>query len=47
MGLGWIVGDSRKRIYRGVGAAPPRGRAFARPIGWFGVIVRAQGRVRV
>ena len=33
MGLGWIVGDSRKRIGRGAGAEPPRGRAPARPIG--------------
>ena len=28
-----IVGDSRKRIGRGAGAEPPRGRALARPIG--------------
>lgn len=28
----WIVEDSRKRICRGVGAEPPRGRAPASPI---------------
>ena len=35
---GWIVRDSRKRICRGAGAEPPRGRAPASPtlvgLGW-------------
>ena len=47
VGLGWIVGDSQKRIGRGAGAVPPRGRASARPVGWFWVVVRARGYVRV
>ena len=32
MGFGCIVGDSRKRMGRGAGAEPPRGRAPASPI---------------